>query len=558
MNLQYERVTNSVGATTEAPPAAVPASESRASAAPVSLAARLAPYALALFFAVWGLRAVTAGNVVDTDAARHAMNGIFIHDFIRDVARGAAPFDPIEYGKQYYARLPALTLPFHPPLFPAIEAVFYFLLGVNLLAARLAVAVAVAFSVLLFYRLVVATHRSHALAIASTLTFFSCMLSRHLASDPMLEFPALVFTLGALCCLRDLQAGYSWRRALAFAVLAGAAVWSKQQTVFLGAAPFAYVVFARRWRLLAGKPIWISAAVFAVIVYALTLASGPFGRAATSEIPPGREMADVIYGNLRYYVQGFREEMGTLPAALVGLAALVSLFAPRRRAEAAGNDLYLAWTVASLGVLLVMGPYSNRYLFFTYPALAVIGYSVLIRLCSLFLAPARAAWLPVGIALLLFASRLNAPPTFLRGPEEAARIVVDAQATRVLYAGHTDGSFIFALRCLQPERRTVVIRGDKIPRSTWAAAESFSDFAARYGIQYVILERTKVPYAWDQLRAAPPAAMLLEREISLVNSQPTWNGDLRVYRLPTPPAASPERKLEVPVPRIGQRVEVGF
>src|SRR6516225_9249723 len=40
---------------------------------------------IALFFGFWGLRSIGANNIVDTDGARHAMNGAFLHDF---VARG--------------------------------------------------------------------------------------------------------------------------------------------------------------------------------------------------------------------------------------------------------------------------------------------------------------------------------------------------------------------------------------------------------------------------------------------------------------------------------------
>ena len=83
---------------------------------------RILPYLLALFFAFWGLRGVSYNNVVETDAARHAMNGAFIYDLIRN----GELISPITYGEFYYSRLPALSLPYHPPLFPVIESFFFF------------------------------------------------------------------------------------------------------------------------------------------------------------------------------------------------------------------------------------------------------------------------------------------------------------------------------------------------------------------------------------------------------------------------------------------------
>src|SRR5438477_8082196 len=79
-----------------------------------SNAGRWVPWLLALFLAVWSMRTVGTNNIVDTDAARHAMNGAFIRDL---VASGQITH-PIQYGKYYYGHLPALSLLFHPPLFP--------------------------------------------------------------------------------------------------------------------------------------------------------------------------------------------------------------------------------------------------------------------------------------------------------------------------------------------------------------------------------------------------------------------------------------------------------
>ena len=81
---------------------------------------RLAPYALALMFALWGLRGISNTNLY-SDAPNHLMNGALLADLIR-----SGEFtSPLQYAKNYYSRLPATTIPFHPPMFPAFESLFF-------------------------------------------------------------------------------------------------------------------------------------------------------------------------------------------------------------------------------------------------------------------------------------------------------------------------------------------------------------------------------------------------------------------------------------------------
>src|SRR5215471_3663811 len=157
-------------------------------------------YVLALGFCFWALYGVAGTEVIDTDAARHAMNGAFIYDLVRTGHLG----NPIEYARQYFGHLPALSMPYHPPLFPACEAVFYALFGLNLLTARIAVAVSVGICVILLYRLTLRTLGVPLMAACVCVTTFSLWTVQLVGRDVMLEFPSMVFTLGALCCLADL------------------------------------------------------------------------------------------------------------------------------------------------------------------------------------------------------------------------------------------------------------------------------------------------------------------------------------------------------------------
>lgn len=487
-------------------------------------------------------------NLIDNDAARHAMNGVLIHDLVRDVRFT----DPIEYARYYYARLPAISLPYHAPLFPLVESLFFFALGVNVLAARLAVATAVAICVVLYYRLVLATHDSLALALVCTVTFFSLPVTQLLASDVMLEFPALVFVLASLH-------SFHRSRGLAFALLAAAAVWTKQ-AVFLGLVPFGYILLAGRWRWLRSRTIWISSAIFGasvIALFGLSLLLRWTGWTGVNQDWPHRGPVEMFLNHWSYYTTAVGRQFGVVPALTIALALTGSLLAPRwRQRYLAANDLYLSWFLAVLLVLFLIQGYDHRYLFFAYPAFIVAGYTVLFHLLSRLISPERIGYVQIAVAGLWLVAHLIPPATLLRGPAEAARILVSAGSPRVLYCGEANGSFIFTVRTLDPRLRTIVVRGDKLPESTFTP-ENLESFAHRYGIHHLVLERSKEPAPWDRFRASPLPSMVLERTIPSVASQKYLNSDLMIYRF-TNPSPHPENVLKSFSRVLGREWEVRF
>src|ERR1700756_163358 len=212
----------------------------------------LAPLLLATFFGLWSLRGVSRSNIADYDSPTHALNGAFVFDMFRHwkIAH------PVEYGYWYYSRLPALSLPYHPPLFPALEALIFSIFGVSPFSSRLAVAIATAVAVLLMIRLLRKSHGSPLLALMVTASFFALPTVQRLFNTVMLEIPALVFVLAAFLFLVPDEEILQTRRSLWFAIFAAAAIWTKQ-TVFLLPLPFLYVLVSGRWNLIRRSYFWI-------------------------------------------------------------------------------------------------------------------------------------------------------------------------------------------------------------------------------------------------------------------------------------------------------------
>jgi 4-amino-4-deoxy-L-arabinose transferase-like glycosyltransferase len=489
----------------------------------------LVPYALALFFALWGLRGLASHTPVDTDAARHAMNGVFLGDFLRH----GNLLHPVAFARSYYSRYPALSMPYHPPLFPAFEALFFLGFGVNLLSARLAVAVTTGISAVLMYKLVLKTHHSQAIAAVSTVVFFALPSSLVLSTDVMLEMPALALVLLAMLWLPGFEGNFGVRRGIAFALIAAAAVWTKQNTVFLGLVPFVYAAVEGRWRSLRSAGLWIPAAVYGFLAGSLALIAAAFGVAGNSKWPRFDALR-VLQHNVPYYAGVVRQEFGILPAVLV-LIAIIFLFRQ--------NTLYAAWTACVFLVALFMPPYDLRYVFFAYPAMVVAGCSVLFRGARMAF-PQRAAWIvPAATAAVWFLAHVAERPVFLHGPFEAASMIAGSQPVRILYCGRSNGSFTFAVRSLDPALRMAVIRGDKLAREIFAPRE-LQRFAHDYGIGYLVLEHTEIPRAWDHFFYDMPQCFVFVGDLPIESSDHWMNGRLRVFRFRNP-SAKPARTLRL-------------
>lgn len=71
------------------------------------------------------------------DAPRHAMNGLFWQDFIRD----GAPLPAKDYAASYYVRYPVVNPASYPPLFYILEAALFAVFGANVTVARCLVSI---------------------------------------------------------------------------------------------------------------------------------------------------------------------------------------------------------------------------------------------------------------------------------------------------------------------------------------------------------------------------------------------------------------------------------
>lgn len=509
---------------------------------------RLAPYVAGVCVAIASLRGVGDSDVYSTDAARHALNGVFLHDIVRS----GEITDPIGYAKKYYAHLPAISLPYHPPLFPAVEAGMFFLFGVSLGVARAVVAFAAALCAILLYRRLHAAFASHLLCVAVLATFFLLKPSIRLSTDVMLELPALALTLCALAFFRETDGKWRLRDGILFALFGGAAVWTKQHAVFVGLVPFMYVVVARRWSLLKGLTLWISAGILGLIVLALIAVSfSQSGVGVRGQFASSASVASVIVRNFSYYGASFFQTLGIFPGVACLTAVFVFLVRKRKAWSARPEvDLLLSWVISDFLFVMCLRQNSHRYMFYIYPPMISLGYVGVLEICRKISAFSLERWvLPVCVLITISPSAAT-PPSSLHGPDMAAKFVLQHQAKRILYCGYWDGAFTFSVRKRGAPLKEWVIRGDKLEADTFRS-DRIAEFAHRYGIDYLILERTDMQHPWDRLVEDLPESFELAQKVPLrVQPASAHNGTLYIYRF-SAPSSEPEDPSQLQLSRIG-------
>ena len=217
-----------------------------------------------------------------------------------------------------------------------------------------------------------------------------------LASEVMLEFPAMVFALLAIECIRDLEGDYPWKRAYLFAFLAATAVWTKQHTVFLGLIPFLLILLRRDWRMLRSVHLWGSSFLFGLAVLAWSSYRPPVQHAGVSrQFATRQTVVPAIMNSLWFYHRDFRYQVGYVFVTWTMLSAAAYFLLPSLRRQRQ-NHVYLALIFAVSVVLLPAASHEFRYCTYALPAFFVFAYGSLGLLCKRLL-PARYAGVPCMI-----------------------------------------------------------------------------------------------------------------------------------------------------------------
>lgn len=426
------------------------------------------------------------------DASRHAMNSVFVHDFL---AQGGWK-DPIRSAKAYYDQYPGINIGFYPPFLYLVTAPLLGLFGVSHAVCQAVVSAFAAFCAMAGYAWTrPLLGRAAACACGAMLVLVPEMALW--GRQVQLDVPAVALLLwGAWALAKWLETPRDrWLWLAAF--LLGCAMLTRVQTVlawplWLAVVALHPVARVQSWRLRLG-----ATALYGLLSLPSVAAALYFAKVMGSLAGRMPDMPALwSWANWGWYAARMPEQLGLVATVLLGgglVALIVGGVASGLSAFRGRTGLALA-----LGLLawLFFSVVSNKEPRFALPVLPFAMLSALLAMGH-----AAAAWQARrhGAAERAGAAASSvASTTTPRGPSSAAvaavltlfsAMVVEAWAThrwtevprvtghreaallaaqlappgtRVMISAHRDGNFIFSLRTLGQRPDLAVRRADKL------------------------------------------------------------------------------------------------
>lgn len=491
------------------------------------------------------------------DAPSHALNGVFYKDMIEDLGF----FHPVSYAERYYVQYPGLTVGLYPPVFYTVEALFFKVLGISPLSARLTILSFSLIGVNIFFLL--CRHWFPLwLSVLGSILYLLQPAILFGQKNVMLEMPALAMSMTALYCLYvGVDRREQWALFLAplFTVLA---FLTKQNAIFLLPIWLVWIIGGRKWNLIKSGYLISGVLIGTVVLIPWAAVSLTIGRSYVTAQVLQRSH---IWANCLYYLRQSPEIL-TYPVILLVITSVI-LVARLRKHD--GYRFALLWGAAGLLSLLPVHYREPRFAVFLVPAVIILSMQVIWLFREKFtFFQHRKVYAIVMIALICL--HLNPLVVWgrrdIQGFDQAAEFVVrDPDCVSVLYDGYFNGNFIFHMRARDEGRRIFVFRASKVIFSTKMMLElgyndlikevsEFHDVLERYSVKYIVQEEenllnTPANRKLRQWVRAPKFRLV--REYSIPCEGFRGFGDLLVYKY-SDYEAKPIKQIDLDMPVLGR------
>lgn len=404
----------------------------------------------------------TAGKSGDfswLDSPKHFFNGVFLHDALR-----ALPFaDPMDWASRYFARYPALSFGFYPPLLHTELGLAFVLAGVSYAVAT---GVLAGHAALLTVGSTLVLRRSAPLPVALAGAALLLLTPELLTwgRQIMLELPLLSWmVLAGFFGLRFGDHG-QWRDLFLTALFWVLAVYTKQTAVVLVLPLLVLWIRALGWRWLARPAVLLLAfgtVVALVPLVVLQLKFADFNATniggTGSGIWPDRWTWQSWLFYPRAWPAGLDWPIGLIAAA--GAGGLMCAAAWRRWRP--GNDavFFAAWLVFGYMLMSYIVVKEPRHGLPLFPPIIFLGVAG----CCVVLGRA-APWLLSATVLVSAAQALALPAPRIMGYPKAAHeaIALTPEGGRIGVFAHRSANFIVAVRMQAPQKELTVVRLEKL------------------------------------------------------------------------------------------------
>jgi Dolichyl-phosphate-mannose-protein mannosyltransferase len=498
------------------------------------------------------------------DAPRHAMNGVFIHDLFRDL-----PFkDPRGWAEAFYAKSPAVTILFYPPLFPFVLAIFYAVLGISQETALLVIGLFYAFlatgTYLLARRMLEplpAFLAAACLVLAPEVTMWGRQV--------MLEIPMLALLVWSSWFLFKFVDTSRWQHLIVSALLVVAAVNTKQTAVLVIPA-FFWVLYANKGiSFFKDRRFWLLAIICSIALIPLLILQYKFaGHNLESVVHrPDTTMERWSIENLGWYLTRLHGMLGVVSLVLAFLGLITYFSGARYKPEQMEFWFGVIWFLVCLIVFSLIALKETRH-----GILILFPLALFAGLFFQSLAKFKVVQVCGGVTFIIvaaysgvYANRVQAVGGYLEAAQKIAEMA--PPDSRVLFSGYRDGPFIFALHSVSPRSNLTIVRGDKL----WfnirimpgfglgerdLSKQDMLDLFYRYGISYFVVEKG----FWNNVSVQRTFNHLMETDdfevvarIPLTGRVTQSDKEIIIYRNLRPIKTTPD-SMTINIPAVGEEV----
>ena len=445
------------------------------------------------------VRQAYVAELSGADEPAHFVTSLLIRDY---VAAGL-PGSPIAYAENYYIHYPKVAFGIWPPVFHAAAAAWMLVMPASVASVRVLIAIITALGALLVFWLVKDDAGTPA-AVAIACAFLVLPLTQLAAQQVMVD--GLVTALGFAAALTWRRYGHTLatRDAVAFGLIAGAAMLTKGNGVALLGLPVVWAVVTGRWDVLTRRATGYGLGLALLIGGPWTVYSaGLLSRTVVREGGSG-----TLFSRAETYGGYLVDAVGPIALALAVAGAAVVLTRRLRNGPvttAAATPTALLLSVLAFHVVLPQPP-NARYLL---PALPICLWLAVCGARSLGARfPPRLRMPVTALLVLLFAADVA---RLAAGFESRAHHGIGAMADWVLSRPpgvvlvsdgdsgvNTSGMFIVEMAVREARPGHIVLRGNKtLSLSTWDGQErrilhdtvdEVSAFLAGIPVRYVVLD----------------------------------------------------------------------
>lgn len=406
------------------------------------------------------------------DESGHYVTGLMVRQF----ALSGQWTAPMRFAEDYYAHYPKVAFGHWPPLFYALQAAWTLVFSPTRASVILLVGVLCAALALVVYRALRDDYGVWIAGLGALLVVGAADIQKA-TSMVMTEMLVAVLSLSAALAFGRFMDTERWRDAVAFGVLASAAIMTKGNGMALALVPPGAIVLSQRWRLLRMGAFWGAAAI-------VVICCGPWywvtaRLAQDTFVGGGWPTPHYATVAARYYAGRIAGAFGIL--SLLGLlGAWDRLVADTGRRSMRGKWPATAALLVAVWAFHCLVPSSveARHMVFAIPPLALFVGAGVARLVMLLPVPETRRGISAGVAAVT-ALAVFGVQTFTRQPkawhgfaavadEAAADPRVEDPVILVSSDSSGEGMLISEIAMREPQPRLFVLRASRVlARSGW-------------------------------------------------------------------------------------------